>query len=361
MTPFIRSLSIRGFRNLADVQLSLRPLNVLAGGNGKSALLQFFEMLSFVLQPDKFREYVIRHGGGNPQCFMGSAATPVITASVILTAEAGDYEYSLKLRYVPDDDQLATDESHWRFLPTTIPVNKERSEKMLQRLGSRYGVFWESSPSSLSSYFCSSAAEASVNKCWDVGDSYCLRPDGANLAPVLLALRENDLLRYRYIVRQIQREFPDFGGFVLKDEYGRVLLHWKHCFSDQVIGPYLTSDGTLRFFFLVTLLNLPEDRWPPLLMIDEPETGLHPHAVELIAAMMRRVSYERQVLVETQSPLLVDAVIPEDVIFTTASRGAAQFARVPPEVWRRWQEGGCTLSDLWLSRPVGWDCELELS
>lgn len=89
--------------------------------------------------------------------------------------------------------------------------------------------------------------------------------------------------------------------------------------------------------------------------------GLHPHAVELIAAMMRRVSYEWQVLVETQSPLLVDAVIPEDVIFTTASRGAAQFARVPPEVWRRWQEGGCTLSDLWLSRPVGWDCELELS
>ena len=241
MTLFIRSLSIRGFRNLADVQLSLRPLNVLAGGNGKSALLQFFEMLSFVLQPDKFREYVIRHGGGNPQCFMGSAATPVITASVILTAEAGDYEYSLKLRYVPD-------ESHWRFLPTTIPVNKERSEKMLQRLGSRYGVFWESSPSSLSSHFCSSAAEASVNKCWNVGDSYCLRPDGANLAPVLLTLRENDLLLYCYIVRQIQRVFPDFGDFVLKDEYGRVLLHWKHRFSDQVIEPYLTSDGTLHFF-----------------------------------------------------------------------------------------------------------------
>ena len=218
MTLFIRSLSIRGFRNLADVQLSLRPLNVLAGGNGKSALLQFFEMLSFVLQPDKFREYVIRHGGGNPQCFMGSAATPVITASVILTAEAGDYEYSLKLRYVPDDDQLATDESHWRFLPTTIPVNEERS----------------------------------------------------------------------------------------------------------------------------------------------PEIGLHPHAEELVTAIMRRVSYDRQV-VATQSPVLVDAVIPEDVIFTTASRGAAQFARVPPEVWRRWQEGGCTLSDLWLSRPVGWNCESELS
>lgn len=360
MMPVIRSLAIRGFRNLADVQLPLRPLNVLAGGNGtrKSAILQFFEMLSFVSRPDKFREYIIRHGGGNTQCFMGGVATPVITASVTLTTGVGDCEYSLKLRYIPDDDQLVADESRWRFLPTTAPVDKERSEKMLQQLGSCYGGFWESCPIF---HFCRSAVQAEVNKRWNIGDSARLRPDGANLAPVLLSLRENDPLRYRYIVRQIQRVFPDLGDFVLKDEYGRGLLHWKHRFSDQLIGPYLTSDGTLRLFSLVTFLNLPEDRWPPLLMIDEPETGLHPHAVELIAAMMRRVSYERQVLVATQSPVLMDAVIPEDVIFTTASRGAAQFARVPPEVWRRWQEGGCTLSDLWLSRPVGWDCELELS
>ena len=103
-------------------------------------------------------------------------------------------EFSLKLRYVSDDDQLVTEESRWRFLPTTIPFN----------------------------------------------------------------------MLYRYIVRQIQRVFQDF---VLKDEYGRVLLHWKHRFSEQVIGPCLTSDGTLRFFCLATLLNFPEDRWPPLLMI----------------------------------------------------------------------------------------------
>lgn len=196
MTLFIRSLSIRGFRNLADVQLSLRPLNVLAGGNGKSALLQFFEMLSFVLQPDKFREYVIRHGGGNPQCFMGSAATPVITASVILTAEAGDYEYSLKLRYVPDDDQLVADESCWRFLPATALVDKERSEKMLQQQDSRYGGFWESCPIF---HFCRSAVEAEVNKRWDIGDSSRLRPDGANV---------NSAPRYTVLLQTEGRDTP---------------------------------------------------------------------------------------------------------------------------------------------------------
>lgn len=87
-------------------------------------------------------------------------------------------------------------------------------------------------------------------------------------------------------------------------------------------------------------------------MIDEPETGLHPHAVELIAAMIRRVSHERQVLIATQSPILVDAVGSEYVIIASASRGAAQFERVRPEIYQRWQEEGYTVSDLWLSRPI---------
>ena len=106
--------------------------------------------------------------------------------------------------------------------------------------------------------------------------------------------------------------------------------------------------------------SIPEDRCRGRL--HEPETGLHSYAVEFVAAMMRRVSYDRQVVVATQSPVLVDVRSPEDVIFTTTSRrGAAQSARVPPAVWRRWQEGGCTLSDLGLSRPVGWGCVSELS
>lgn len=353
MTPYITSLFIHGFRNLADVwNLTLKPLNILVGdnGTGKSTLLQFFEMLSTVSRQDTLNRYVIYHGGGNDQCFMGGQATPMITASVVVATEAGDCEYSLKRRYDPDDDRLVTDEAVWRVLPTQNPVDTALAEKILQRLNGCYGGFWADC---FVFHFCSSAAEANTNKRWDIGDSARLRPDGGNLAPVLLTTRQNDLRRYHYIVRQIQRVVPDFGDFVLKDEYGKVLLRWKHRCSDQEIGPYLTADGMLRLFFLITLLNLPEDRWPTLLMIDEPETGLHPHAVELIAAMIRRVSHERQVLVATQSPILVDAVGSEDVIIASASRGAAQFERVRPEIYQRWQEEGYTVSDLWLSRPIG--------
>ena len=271
----------------------------------------------------------------------------MITASVVVATEAGDCEYSLKLQHDPEDDRLVTDEAVWRMLPTQKPVDTALAEKILQRLNGHYGGFREDC---FVFHFRSSAAGANANKRWNIGNSACLGPDGGNLAPVLLAIRQNDLRRYHYIVRQIQRVVPDF---VLKDEYSKVLLRWKHRCSDQVIEPYLTADGMLRLFFLITLLNLPEDRWPTLLMIDEPETGLHPQAAELLAAMIRRISDERQVLVATQSPILVDAAGSEDVIIASASRGAAQFERVHPEVYQRWQEGGYTVSDLWLSCPIG--------
>lgn len=301
MTPYITSLSVHGFRNLANVRkLTLKSLNVLVGGNGtgKSTLLLFFEMLSAASRPDALDRNVIHHGGGTDQCFMGGRITPMITASVVVTTEAGNCEYSLKLRYISDSDRLVTDEAEWRVLPTENLVDTAFTEKILQRLNRCYGGFWEDC---CISHFCSSAVETNTNKRWDIGDSARLRPDGGNLAPVLQSIKAKELLRYQSIVWQIQQVFPDFGDFVLNDEYGRVLLHWKHCFSDLVIGPYLTSDGTLRLFFLVTLLNLSEDRWPLVLMLGEPELGLSQQAMELIAALIRRVSHVRPVLVVTQS------------------------------------------------------------
>lgn len=356
MLPVIRTISIQGFRNLADVRnLTLKSLNVLVGGTGtgKSTLLQFFEILSTVSRPDALNKYVIHHGGGNDQCFMGGQATPMITASVVVSTEAGDCEYSLKLRYDPDDDWLVTDEAVWQLLPTQKNVDTALTEKILQRLNGRYGGFWEDC---CVFHFCSSAAEANVNKRWGIEDSARLRPDGGNLAPVLLSIKENELPRYQSIVRQIQQVFPGFGDFALNDEYGRVLLHWKPRFSDQAIGPYLTSDGTLRLFFLVTLLNLPEDRWPAVLMLDEPELGLSPQAKELVAALIRRVAHVRIVLVATQSSEFVAALKPDDVIVASSVRGAAQFGwgRMQSSHWQKKKDNAVSEVDTRaLGQPQG--------
>lgn len=345
MSITIKSISIHGFRNLANVEaLKLTSLNVLIGGNGtgKSTLLHFFEMLRCVSREDKFHEYVLSNGGGNDQCFMGGQVTPLIRATMVAATERGDYEYDLQLKYFPAGDRLSVEKSEWRVL-----TDAEHAEKLTAAEENDFleqlEVF----------HFHDTSVHSAVNKYWDVADTYCLRPDGGNLAPVLLSLKQKDPLRYKYIVRQIQRVFPTLDDFVLKEEYGKVLLKWKNRYSDKTIGAYLTSDGTLRLFFLMTLLNMAEDRLPSVLMIDEPELGLHPHAVELVAAMIRRVSYSKQVLVATQSPQLVDAFDPENVIIASASQGAAQFERVPKKVYQRWLDEDYTLSDMWLSRPVG--------
>ena len=105
---------------------------------------------------------------------------------------------------------------------------------------------------------------------WDIADSFRLRSDGGNLAAILLNLRQTDRQRYELIVRQIVRVLPAFKDFVLEEEAGKVLLRWVGRQSDKVFGSHLTSDGSLRLFCLLTLLNLPPDRLPDVMFFDEP-------------------------------------------------------------------------------------------
>ena len=78
-----------------------------------------------------------------------------------------------------------------------------------------------------------------------------------------------------------------FDRFQIEDSYGKVLLRWKAKGTEKTFGAHLTSDGSLRFFGLVTLLNLPREMLPDVLLLDEPELGLHPVAVALIGDMIK--------------------------------------------------------------------------
>lgn len=129
-----------------------------------------------------------------------------------------------------------------------------------------------------------------------------MRSDGANLAPILYRLREREPLRYRLIVKQIARVLPNFKDFELKPAYDKLALRWIATGADKSFGAHLTSDGSLRLFCLLTLLNLPDEMLPDILFLDEPELGLHPHAISLLAEMIQRVANSRQVFLATQSP-----------------------------------------------------------
>ena len=186
-----------------------------------------------------------------------------------------------------------------------------------------------------------------------MADCAQLRSHGGNLAAILLRLEREDLRRYELICRQIGRILPVFERFDLVEQYGKVLLRWKTNESDKIIGAHLTSDGSLRFFALVTLLNLPPEMLPNVLLLDEPELGLHPAAVELIGHMIRRLGDDRQVIVATQSPLLVDVFDLDQIVVMEAEDGRTRCRTLDPSEYEQWLADGYTPGELWNTNLLG--------
>lgn len=377
MTPHARlqgrisQVSIRGFRSLANVEsLQIPQLAVLIGanGSGKSNLIRFFEMLSHALKGRSLQDFVVnKWGGGDDQLFRGARITPRLEAEIALDTEQGLNEYAMALNHVAPDTLAFGREafrfsryerggkSNWIELPVPalesgLPdaaADPEQQSKPTAR------AILHLLRNCATFQFHDTSAKASLNMRWDQRETAHLRSDGGNLAPVLLYLSQEHPKRYRLIIRQIQRVLPVFEDFELEPAGGKVLLRWRSRDGEKSFGPHLTSDGSLRLFCLFTLLNLPGEMLPDVLMIDEPELGLHPHAIALTADMIKSVASQRQVFIATQSPLMVDAFDVENILVARMKDGATGFTPMDRQEYEAWLEDDYLPSDLWLKEPVG--------
>ena len=187
---------------------------------------------------------------------------------------------------------------------------------------------------------------------WDAEDNHQLRTHGGNLAAVLLRLEREDIQRFETICRYIGRVLPTFDRFQIEESYGKVLLRWKAKGTDKTFGAHLTSDGSLRFFALVTLLNLPPEMLPDVMLLDEPELGLHPAAIALIGDMIKALADDRQIIAATQSPLLVDTFGLDEIIVLELQDGRTETRRLDEAEYRRWLEE-YTTGELWQKNLLG--------
>ena len=360
----ITEVSVEGFRSLQRIEkLQIPRLTVLIGANGagKSSFIRFFEMLSWMLRARDLQGFVLRKGGGDDQFFMGSRTTPQIKAELCIAIGNGFSDYRFEMAHLSAGDTvMLTHEAYrywdagklgqanWSNLPgvgkeSALPDQANKTAKTIYTLLRQCSTY----------QFHDTSPNASLHQRWDISDSVRLRSDGGNLAAVLLDLRENDTPRYRQLVRQIQRVFPTLDDFVLEPVAGKVLLRWKSKYSDKVFGAHLTSDGSLRLFCLLTLLSLPDERLPGMLLFDEPELGLHPHAITLVSEMFKRVAKTRQVFIATQSPYMVDCFDLENIIVAEAKDGATTLRNLPRRQYQQWLDDDYLLSDIWLKTPVG--------
>jgi predicted ATPase len=188
-----------------------------------------------------------------------------------------------------------------------------------------------------------------------VDDNRRLRADGSNLPAFLHLLKQRHPTAYHLIRRTVQRVAPFFDDFVLAPAAlhpDKIKLEWKHREQDQYFDAWALSDGTLRFIALATLFLQPKELKPPLVLVDEPELGLHPFAINLLGAMVKSASVDMQVVLATQSPLLLDEFAPENVIVAERDGHATTFRRLDGDSLESWLED-YSLGELWEKNELG--------
>ena len=371
MPNLIESISIKGFRSLADVEIDRLPMAAVligANGSGKSNFIRFFEMMRWMIAAHRLAEFVQRQGGADDQLFGGSRVNPRMDAEIAIRTEAGRNDYRFSLAYAHPDRFMFTDEAlrfnregwdtkaAWQHLGSGHSeakiVEATRSAeysgvdpttaRMLVHLLRRSAVY----------QFHDTSEDSRIKKKWDAEDNVYLRSHGGNLAAILLRLEREDMRRFESICDYIRRMLPVFDRFEIEEDYGKVLLRWKAKGLDKTIGAHLTSDGSLRLFALVTLLNLPPEMLPDVLLLDEPELGLHPAAAALVGDMIKALSGKRQVIAATQSPLLVDSFDLDEVLVLELRGGRTEISRYDDSEYREWLND-YTTGELWQKNLIG--------
>ena len=194
-----------------------------------------------------------------------------------------------------------------------------------------------------------------MEKTADLHDNRRLRADGSNLAPFLFLLRKRHGNAYTRIRQTVMLAAPFFDDFVLDPlalNEEKILLEWRHRGSDTYFNASSLSDGSLRFIALATLLLQPESLRPTVILLDEPELGLHPYAITLLASLLKQAAVTSQIIVATQSSLLLDHFEPEDVLVADRVNGATTLRRLDGEKLTVWLED-YSLGQLWEKNEFG--------
>ena len=356
--PRLKNVKVKGFRSIKEMDLEMRPLNVCIGANGagKSNLIAFFKLINEMMG-GRLQQYVGTTGRATANLYFGPRITPHMEAELEFEADKGTNAYHLRLFHAAGDSLIFADESvsfhvPGHELPQRMSLGAGHQETRV-REDSEYHALPNTLRHLLSHcrvyHFHDTSQTARVRQYCYVEDSRWLMPDAANLAAVLHRLKAENELVYRRIVRNVRQVAPFFVDFDLRPS-GRnktdIILNWRHRDSDLVFGPHQLSDGTLRAICLIALLQQPQDDLPYLIVVDEPELGLHPHALDMIASFFQAASEHAQVLISTQSSAFVDAFDPEDIVVVERDGEATTFTRPDAEELGAWLDD-YSLGEIW--------------
>lgn len=378
MSNAIKSISIEGFKSIRKMDIELQPLNILIGANGagKSNFVSFFQLLKEAAAKS-LDLAVAKQGGADAILHFGTKITRHLDAAIFFQNKA----YRLRLVPVRENKLFFAGEeagSTARFgthapPPGTVrhsfgtpisseePRNRESNILAKGRVYSKLG--WRDMPARdafkvisgwVVYHFNDTSEFAGMRQQKPINDNEFLRQDAENLAAFLFKLRQTEPMAYQKIRDVVWLAAPFFDDFKLRPVTANlelIQLEWTQVGSDYPFRPSQLSDGTLRFICLATALLQPNP--PATMLFDEPELGLHPFALGLLASLFKQAAKSGgQVIVCTQSASLLNEFEPEDVIVVDREDGQSTFRRLDKANLSEWLEN-YSLGELWQKNIFG--------
>ncbi len=368
----LKKIALGGYKSIRpDGQhVKFGDISVLLGanGSGKSNLVSFFRMLNYITSKG-LQTYIGKQGSADALLYYGAKSTDNIEFSITLEQIEGDGRrstcYKVKLAHGMPDRLFFAEEK----VSFQKPGKAEPQEYVIEGGNGEAGlpndqkatskVLFNALSGIRAYHFHDTSDTAKIKANGFIDDCRYLRSDAGNLAAFLRAMKNNPAQQryYERITRHIRKVMPQFKAFDLETLPGNdnyVRLNWHDNLSEYLFGAHQISDGSLRFMALTALLLQPSNMLPSVIVLDEPELGLHPAAIAELAGMIRTASTHCQVVVATQSTRLVDEFHASNLVVVERDENnhCSVFKRLDETALADWLSR-YSLSELWEKNVLG--------
>jgi predicted ATPase len=349
----ITRLKIEGYKSIRSQELDLRPINILLGGNGvgKSNFISVFSLIRNIYN-QTLQDFVKTKGGADSFLHFGKKNTERIHIELYFGSNSNDTnKYLIDLKESQDKLFIASTKTGYLHISKWYPQNIESNQwestlRNIQGGQAHYLNLWLREFDVY--HFHDTGDKSPMKGTANINDNRYLKSNGSNISSFLYYLKLKHQKHFSRIEKTVQSIAPFFDRFVLEPSRlneDLIQLEWREKgFSEAYFNAYHLSDGTLRFICLATLLMQPEP--PQTIIIDEPELGLHPVAINKLASLIRHASNSTQVIISTQSINLIDNFDPQDIIVTDRTEEGSVFYRLNPAGLESWLKE-YTLGDIW--------------
>lgn len=357
----LESLTIKGWRSIRSLE-NFEPanINLLIGPNGagKSNFISFFDLLSWMLS-GKLQERITQLGGSNDILFDGPQVTQHLEGELAIKTPAGLNQYRFLLQFAKPDRLYFAEEAYrfsrddrdtmanWIYLggghtEAKLVDSSDTTAKVVRNLLRKFIVY----------QFHNTSDTAAMRLSWNVEDGRWLKANAQNLGSFLYRIMQYDEAYYTRIIKYIRAVLPFFDDFELYPERYNIMLRWKEKGTVKLFNAGQASDGMLRTIALIAMLAQNPVDLPAVLFLDEPELGLHPAAIDVVAGLIKAASHHCQILIATQSVSMVNNFAPDDLVVIERKGRDSHYHRYSSEELAAYMEEFST-GELWEHNIIG--------